>query len=78
MICSSGAGKSTFMNVLTGRNTKNYMIDGQVLVNGVEVGEAIRNISAYVQQDDMFFGYLTVRETLQFRVMCWRFILSYF
>ncbi|KAL8603575.1 hypothetical protein ACOMHN_022527 [Nucella lapillus] len=66
---ASGAGKSTLMNVLTNRNLKDYQIEGDVQVNGVSIGGGIRNISAYVQQDDLFFGTLTVRETLRFRAM---------
>lgn len=66
---ASGAGKSTLMNVLTNRNLKDYRIEGDIQVNGVPIGSGIRNISAYVQQDDLFFGTLTVRETLTFRAM---------
>lgn len=64
----SGAGKSTLMNVLTNRNLRDYEVQGEVHVNGTAVGNAIRNISAYVQQDDLFITTLTVRETLIFRV----------
>ncbi|KAK7111239.1 protein white-like isoform X1 [Littorina saxatilis] len=64
---ASGAGKSTLMNVLANRNLKDYSIEGHIKVNGLSVSNGIRNISAYVQQDDLFFGTLTVRETLTFR-----------
>jgi ABC-type multidrug transport system ATPase subunit len=37
-------------------------------VNGIAVTKDIRNISAYVRQDDLFFASLTVRETLVYRV----------
>jgi len=37
-------------------------------VNGVSLGSDITNISAYVQQDDMFVGALTVQEHLLFTV----------
>jgi len=40
----------------------------QILVNGVSLGSDITNISAYVQQDDMFVGALTVKEHLLFTV----------
>ncbi|XP_067649104.1 protein white-like [Haliotis asinina] len=66
---SSGAGKSTLMNVLTCRNTAQYITEGVVKVNGVDVGHGIKNISAYVQQDELFIGTLTVREHLTFRAM---------
>ncbi|GAU98961.1 hypothetical protein RvY_10030 [Ramazzottius varieornatus] len=65
---ASGAGKSTLMNVLTYRNlSDNLLIDGSVKVNGVELGPAISQISGYVQQDDLFFPTLTVREHMQFQ-----------
>ena len=43
-------------------------MNGDVRVNGVNVGRGIRNISAYVQQDDLFIATMTVREHLTFRV----------
>ncbi|XP_021375248.1 protein white-like isoform X2 [Mizuhopecten yessoensis] len=58
------------MNVLTCRNqTKNLVVQGDVRLNGVEVGKSIRNMSAYLQQDDLFIGTLTVREHLIFRAL---------
>ncbi|PVD37707.1 hypothetical protein C0Q70_00307 [Pomacea canaliculata] len=68
-LVASGAGKSTLLNVLTCRNLKSYVLQGEVKVNGVSLGSSIRNISGYVQQDDLFLGTLTVRETLRFRAM---------
>ncbi|PVD37705.1 hypothetical protein C0Q70_00305 [Pomacea canaliculata] len=67
-LVASGAGKSTLLNVLTCRNLKSYVLQGEVKVNGVSLGSSIRNISGYVQQDDLFIGTLTVRETLRFRM----------
>ncbi|KAL8617477.1 hypothetical protein ACOMHN_048115, partial [Nucella lapillus] len=69
IVGASGAGKSTLMNVLSDRNLKGYTVDGKVKINGCTVGRGIRNISAYVQQDDLFFSTLTVRETLIFRAL---------
>jgi len=63
---SSGAGKSTLMNVLTKRNIKGLTISGRVQVNGVQINENISKISAYIQQNDVFVGALTVLEHLQF------------
>ena len=60
----SGAGKTTFVDVLAGR--VDYC--GSYSMNGREVSaESIREKSAYVQQEDMFFPYLTVREHLWFQ-----------
>lgn len=44
-------------------------MNGDVRVNGANVGRGIRNISAYVQQDDLFIATMTVKEHLTFRVM---------
>ncbi|KAK3771810.1 hypothetical protein RRG08_057103, partial [Elysia crispata] len=67
---ASGSGKSTLLNVLTSRNTKEYMISGEMLLNGVPLNPgAIKNVSAYVQQGDLFMETLTVTEQLQFRAL---------
>ncbi|XP_005094340.1 protein white [Aplysia californica] len=66
---ASGAGKSTLLNVLTQRNIKGYNVTGDIRLNGWNMGEGIRHVSAYVQQDDLFIGTLTVREQLQFRAL---------
>lgn len=63
---SSGAGKSTLMNILTRRNMSGLTITGKVEVNGVPMADDISNISAYIQQNDVFVGALTVLEHLQF------------
>jgi ABC-type multidrug transport system ATPase subunit len=65
---ASGAGKSTLMNTLTGRNRTGVHIEGGVYVNGRDIGRAITSVSAYVQQDDLFCGTLTVREHLYIQV----------
>lgn len=57
------------MNVLTNRNRGTLISEGDIRVNGMAVDKTqIANISAYVQQDDLFIGTLTVREHLTFRV----------
>ena len=67
--CCSGSGKTTLLNTLTSRsNSPRLSMNGDVRVNGVNVGRGIRNISAYVQQDDLFIATMTVREHLSFRV----------
>ena len=63
---SSGAGKSTLMNVLAGRNLGNLAIEGSIKVNGINVGSGMSSLSAYVQQDDIFIGSMTVKEHLIF------------
>lgn len=65
---ASGAGKSTLLNALTMRNVDALEISGERYCNSELVTpESLTAQSAYVQQDDMFIGTLTVREHLQFQ-----------
>ena len=41
-------------------NFKGLEISGSVLVNGEDVGASMSDLSAYVQQNDVFIGCLTV------------------
>ena len=66
---ASGSGKTTLLNVLTTRNTGGLDISGDVKVNGLPIGHGITSLSAYVQQEDLFVGVLTVREHLWFQAM---------
>lgn len=64
----SGSGKTTLLNVLTGRNLMGYEITGSVTINGQPSSiEAVKSLSGYVQQGDMFIPLLTVREYLIFQ-----------
>jgi len=63
---ASGAGKSTLMNVMTRRNIAGLNVSGRISLNGMSVSEDISKISAYVQQNDVFVGALTVKEHLKF------------
>ena len=65
----SGAGKSTLMNVLAHRNISHMEVSGTVEVNDCPIGREINAVSAYVQQEDLFIGSLTVREHLTFQVI---------
>ena len=46
------------------------MVEADIRINGVLVtsSNTISSVSGYVQQDDLFVGYLTVREHLHFQV----------
>ncbi|XP_060607955.1 protein white-like [Ruditapes philippinarum] len=67
---ASGSGKTTLLNTLTSRiNSESLSAAGDIKVNGIDVGAGIRNISAYVQQDDLFIATMTVREHLTFRAL---------
>ncbi|KAJ3103626.1 hypothetical protein HDU97_009965 [Phlyctochytrium planicorne] len=62
----SGAGKSTFLNVLAGRIGKGTLT-GAITVNGKPRQKATwRKVSAYVEQLEVMFKNLTVTETLQY------------
>ena len=64
----SGAGKTTLLNVLTYRNRGKLLVSGEVRVNGGRIGSSMSSVSAYIQQEDLFIGTLTVREHLWFHV----------
>jgi len=59
---STGSGKTTFLSVLAGRcKTEN----GFVSLNNCPISKHMRRTQmGYVQQQDLFFPYLTLRETL--------------
>ena len=58
------------LNVLNFRNRGDLKINGDVKVNGVVVKKTanIASISGYVQQEDIYIGYLKVKEQLKFQV----------
>ncbi|EFC38572.1 predicted protein [Naegleria gruberi] len=62
----SGAGKTSLLNILSQRVKAS---GGEILANGQHVGKAFKSISAFVQQDDVLLGNLTVRETLRYTAM---------
>uniref|UniRef100_A0AAR5QJ71 Protein white n=1 Tax=Dendroctonus ponderosae TaxID=77166 RepID=A0AAR5QJ71_DENPD len=67
---SSGAGKTTLLNALTFRSAKNITVTGTRCVNGTTVNsKALTSLSAYVQQDELFIGSLTVKEHLRFQAL---------
>ncbi|CAG2101752.1 unnamed protein product [Medioppia subpectinata] len=63
----SGAGKTTLLNSLTGRNLSKMSVTGDVLLNGRLRGRTPPYISSYIQQNEMFYPLLTVREHLMFQ-----------
>lgn len=62
----SGSGKTTLIDVLAGRGE--YQ-DGTVTVNGLASGKHLKRKIAYVQQADIFFGHLTVRDQLTYTAL---------
>jgi ABC-type multidrug transport system ATPase subunit len=66
---SSGAGKTTLLNTLMFRSPPVLHVSGRRSLNGIPVSSSsLASLSAYVQQDDLFIGTLTVREHLVFQV----------
>ncbi|KAJ0714396.1 putative ABC-type xenobiotic transporter [Helianthus annuus] len=61
----SGSGKSTLLDALAGRVAKNVVMTGKILLNGEK-----KNLSygavAYVTQEDVLMGTLSVRETITY------------
>lgn len=65
----SGAGKTSLLNILAQRVRK---FKGSILVNGKDDAKTLRQFrsaSAFVQQDDVLIGNLTVREVLVYAAM---------
>ena len=62
---ASGAGKSTLLDVLAMRKTTGD-IEGDILFNGRECTASVLRSSAYVMQDNVHIGVLTVRQTLTY------------
>ncbi|KAJ3101762.1 ATP-binding cassette sub- G member 2 [Phlyctochytrium bullatum] len=63
---SSGAGKTTLLNSLSGRLATG-LLSGQILYNGhVRDPRTWRKTMAFVEQDDVLYSNLTVRETLRY------------
>jgi ATP-binding cassette, subfamily G (WHITE), eye pigment precursor transporter len=52
------------------RSHDKLSIKGDIKINGTKINslEEISSVSAYVQQDDLFIGHLTVKEHLTFQV----------
>ncbi|XP_043270410.1 pleiotropic drug resistance protein TUR2-like [Venturia canescens] len=67
---SSGAGKTTLLNTLTFRPARGITVSGMMAANGQRVSPSVLiSRTAYVQQDDLFVGTLTVKEHLLFQAM---------
>ncbi|XP_042513197.1 ABC transporter G family member 31-like isoform X2 [Macadamia integrifolia] len=66
LVGSSGAGKTTLMDVLAGRKTGGY-IEGEIRISGhAKVQGTFSRISGYVEQSDIHSPQVTVEESLLF------------
>ncbi|XP_050452990.1 protein white [Cataglyphis hispanica] len=67
---ASGAGKTTLLNALTFRTTRGVSATGLMAANDRRISPGVlTSRMAYVQQDDLFIGTLTVTEHLMFQAM---------
>ncbi|KAK9886096.1 hypothetical protein WA026_014886 [Henosepilachna vigintioctopunctata] len=67
---ASGAGKTTLLNCMTMRNINSLKIFGMISINDQPVTQRqLSAQSAYIQQDDIFIPWLTVREHLIFQAL---------
>ena len=66
LVGSSGAGKTTLMDVLAGRKTGGY-IEGDIKISGYPKEQrTFARISGYVEQNDIHSPQVTVEESLWF------------
>lgn len=63
---ATGSGKTSLLDVIAGRKNPAGLREGYVLVDGKVVTSELRLRSAYVVQDDILMGTLSVRENLLF------------
>ena len=66
IIGGSGAGKTTFMNCISGYD---HATSGEVLVNGADLYsnyEVLKNVIGYVPQQDIVYDNLTLRNMLDY------------
>ena len=62
----SGAGKTTFLDVISGRKAEGE-VEGRVMLDGLELNASQRSrLFGYVMQEEPMLSCLTVRETLRF------------
>ena len=61
----SGSGKTTLLNAVSGRQ---HFESGTVTLNGAKFDKRLRRRLAFVQQEDVFFSQLTLKETLVVRM----------
>ncbi|KAJ9568577.1 hypothetical protein OSB04_004543 [Centaurea solstitialis] len=65
------SGKTTLLLALAGRLDPHLKLDGEITYNGHALNEfEPRRTSAYISQNDIHVGELTVKETLDFSARC--------
>ncbi|XP_052174866.1 LOW QUALITY PROTEIN: ABC transporter G family member 35-like [Diospyros lotus] len=65
------SGKTTLLLALAGKLDKSLKVRGEVTYNGHKMNEFVpRKTSAYISQNDVHIGEMTVKETLDFSARC--------
>ena len=73
---SSGSGKTSLLNALNYSVHDPLKVYGKIFINGAEADSTrMKIVSCYIQQEDLFFGTLTVKEHLTFHVRFFFFFL---
>lgn len=62
----SGSGKSTLLDTLAGRLAPNTELTGDIMLNGEKKSTLSYGAAAYVTQEDVLIGTLTVRESVMY------------
>jgi len=66
-----GSGKTTLLLALAGKLDKDLQVRGKVTYNGHTLDEFVpQKTAAYISQNDLHVGLMTVRETLNFSAQC--------
>ena len=64
---ASGSGKTSLLNTLACRNSRNLDVSGVVKINGQQISkDIIKDVSGYVEQNDTFMASMTASEVLFF------------
>jgi len=65
------SGKTTLLLALAGKLDKSLQVSGDITYNGYQLDEFVpRKTSAYISQNDLHVGIMTVKETLDFSARC--------
>lgn len=67
---SSGAGKTSLLNIVAGRTNSPLEVSGSVKANGIDINKLdFTKLSAFVTQEDVMLPFLTIRETLTYAAL---------
>ncbi|KAI7727851.1 hypothetical protein M8C21_031339, partial [Ambrosia artemisiifolia] len=65
------SGKTTLLLAMSGKLDSSLKVEGEITYNGHKLNEFVpRKTSAYISQNDVHVGEMTVKETLDFSARC--------